>query len=1585
MKWFSGIYLFTLLIACLPSYATDNQSNFINIQNILTNLSRSNDGVITLRDHRDVKTTIQIQPTWRQLVLTGRVNLSQITPGKKSWETARISILFRDANKKTKWAHCPSWHTTTNGWVEFKHVYVIPKTAKEIMIGPAIYAKGQVQYANLRLQTMDETAVRIANTPEQIKLWGTEPVEIVSPTRSEICLNGVWQFTPALNQTETVPQDDWGYIQVPGSWRPGSWRGWMPGVVSQGTGIRWENFGKGRNVFAGWYQRSLDIPSQWANRTILLDFARVSTDAIIMVDGKNAGKVSWPAGIVDITNFVTPGKPSKLQVLVIATLSEKETITYMGPNADQIIKSKAKLDNAGLIDDVILKSRPKDAFVNDVFVITSTRDNTLKLEIELTGLTEKQDLQFIAQVLDESGKIEKTFKTRKQVQSPENQKYILKWQWNNPRLWDIGKPNLYTLMLKVQGRQIDDVYRQRFGFREFWIDGKRFILNGKKIRLRPTSCGNNSPESVAQGMHEMIDQIIKSFMSMGFNIGELWPHDHLRRGFAEFRPHWYERADEHGFALMGVALSMSKYAASWNEPGIKDAWNQRMQAELKRVRNHPSVLIWSTSPNRFGHSEDQNPALVGHKKKSWIKLDSWRKLADAGEDACKQLKAFDPTRPVLIHAAGPVGDIYNLNNYLNFIPLQERMQWLSEWQKTGDMPLTMIEFGTPLLYSFFRQRSFSKITQSEPLMTEFCATYLGPKAYQLEQQTYRDAIGKLYNKADQYKRGLVTYLCDEPAFQNLQKIFIKQTWRSWRTWGISGGMIPWSWAQGWNNEWNQGTTINFDPFKPGRRGTYLSKTTSNAYYNFQKGGNTKRLAGDVLTQNNGPTLAWIAGKPKNFTEQSHHFLAGKQVTKQAVMLNDLRNQADYKITWQVQINGKKIAQDIKTGTLATAQTLFFPIHFNIPIQLTADKVQGKIELTATIDGIEHHDIFSFHAFTPAKPITCNHVYMFDPVGKTTVLFKQLGLKTKPWKSNITNGLLVIGQNALVATGHMPEFVEPFVKQGGRVLMMAQDPQWVRQNTGLRVGQHMSRYVFPIKNHPMTADLQNDDLRDWAGESHLQKKAYSTLPQVDPDIAKCPSPTYGWRWGSQGAVSSCAIEKPHHSRWRPILECEFDLAYTPLMELDYGKGRLIWCSLDLEDQVPVDPAAHRIAHKIIDYAANAAIDETKIKPTMLLGDTSDQQAMQSLGLNFINISDIPTQDGLLVIGSKIQIKKTALIPFINRGGKVLFLHRQGPQAPLGVTLKHKDNFCGSTNPPAWNVCRGLSASDLRWRAGHQAWVFTAPDSKDQMGANGLLLKKKLGQGTVIFTQINPDRFDTTKQTYFRYTRWRQTRALSQLLANLGATFKSDALIFSAKVSDVQTDSKLSLNGSWQAKITDYKTMTDSSNRYADQGLSSQGHAAIQKQVASHGWQTHHLPSYWNAFGGKWSHALGEAVFRKEIQIPKEWMGQDLTLHIGAIDDVDDTYFNGIRIGKTDTQTPHYYSHPRVYTIPKERIHKTKNVIAIRVFNNYGDGGIYSDEQGIFLQPKRQEQANTAKPKTGYYHWDYREDFSLGDDPYRYKRW
>jgi sialate O-acetylesterase len=102
----------------------------------------------------------------------------------------------------------------------------------------------------------------------------------------------------------------------------------------------------------------------------------------------------------------------------------------------------------------------------------------------------------------------------------------------------------------------------------------------------------------------------------------------------------------------------------------------------------------------------------------------------------------------------------------------------------------------------------------------------------------------------------------------------------------------------------------------------------------------------------------------------------------------------------------------------------------------------------------------------------------------------------------------------------------------------------------------------------------------------------------------------------------------------------------------------------------------------------------------------------------------------------------------------------------------------------------------------------------------------------------------------------------------------------------------------------------------------------------GWAKMDLPRVWEDAGL----AIDGAVwFRREIDLPAAWAGQDLALSLGPVDDFDVTYWNGERVGATGADTPQYWSAPRRYPVPGRLVHTGRNVIAVRVFDHFGNGG------------------------------------------------
>ena len=225
--------------------------------------------------------------------------------------------------------------------------------------------------------------------------------------------------------------------------------------------------------------------------------------------------------------------------------------------------------------------------------------------------------------------------------------------------------------------------------------------------------------------------------------------------------------------------------------------------------------------------------------------------------------------------------------------------------------------------------------------------------------------------------------------------------------------------------------------------------------------------------------------------------------------------------------------------------------------------------------------------------------------------------------------------------------------------------------GFRVAAHLSRRVFPVSiAHPVCQGLDAADLSDWAGESTLVA-AYPEMPLQKPAWR---SPVHGWHWGNRGAVTSAAIEKPHRSGWRPILECEFDLAYSPLMELDYGQGRLILSTLDLEDHVPLDPAAALLARNLLQYAA-ATKPIARAKRTILVGDDNDRKTLDNLGVLYQPAAELEPDADLIVFGCQAKCNEAAVQNYLAKGGKALFLSRSMPDHECGVKLEAGSGLCG----------------------------------------------------------------------------------------------------------------------------------------------------------------------------------------------------------------------------------------------------------------------------------------------------------------------
>jgi hypothetical protein len=278
---------------------------------------------VQLREGGSLFKILKLDPSWKKIVISTRMRMSDYVKGPEDWRRPHIALRFLDDDGRDYGDYVPTPEVVGNtDWTLRRVAFDIPEGAKQLRMQAGLWGtKGLLEFDDIVVKAyaagaaIDPEVAEDAPWPSTLtSRWGDEAVEVQSPKRSRVSLNGAWKFSPAQSnstQANTAPQKGWGYIQVPGSWREAKH------LIEGASGPQWAALDT--NKLAGaWYERRIKIPADWNGSHISIDFQRISTDATFWVNDKPAGRVNWPEGELDITNLVKAGEEVTLRAFVVA-------------------------------------------------------------------------------------------------------------------------------------------------------------------------------------------------------------------------------------------------------------------------------------------------------------------------------------------------------------------------------------------------------------------------------------------------------------------------------------------------------------------------------------------------------------------------------------------------------------------------------------------------------------------------------------------------------------------------------------------------------------------------------------------------------------------------------------------------------------------------------------------------------------------------------------------------------------------------------------------------------------------------------------------------------------------------------------------------------------------------------------------------------------------------------------------------------------------------------------------------------------------------------------------------------------------
>jgi beta-galactosidase len=423
-------------------------------------------------------------------------------------------------------------------------------------------------------------------------------------TRSRESFNQDWKFIRYFNastdavttgkepeglQLPAVNDNNWRSLDLPHDW---AIEGPFSDTLENNTGLLpWKGI--------GWYRKHFSINESDKSSRIYIDFDGAMAYSEVWLNGKYVG--GWPYGYtsfrLDLTPYINFGKEN----LIAVRLDTKSWDSRWYPGAG-IYRNVwlVKTSNLHISNNGIFCTSPEIKKEKAILSVEAEVESHIDQPVSVA-------VRVAVYKLDQNGKtsvdpVAESISPKATLPASGDHRFRLDIPVNNPVLWDLDNPQLYKVAVTVlQGTTISDVCETNFGFRTLnFTPRDGFLLNGKKVPVQGV-CNHHDLGALGAAFNtRAAERQLEILKAMGCNA--------IRTSHNPPAPELLDLCDRMGFLVEDEAFDTWKTPKKRNDYNILFyAWHEEdLRAMVRRDRNHPSVIIWSTG-NEV--NDQNNPAL----------------------------------------------------------------------------------------------------------------------------------------------------------------------------------------------------------------------------------------------------------------------------------------------------------------------------------------------------------------------------------------------------------------------------------------------------------------------------------------------------------------------------------------------------------------------------------------------------------------------------------------------------------------------------------------------------------------------------------------------------------------------------------------------------------------------------------------------------------------------------------------------------------------------------------------------------------------------------------------------------------------
>ncbi len=370
-----------------------------------------------------------------------------------------------------------------------------------------------------------------------------------------------------FDQTETwdfycsdgMRSKTWTTIEVPSCWEQQGFGQYNYGHVPFEQRLKEE----------GHYRHIFDVKKEWKGKHLELVFEGVMSDALVLVNGKQAGEVHQGAFYpfsFDVSKLVNYGRKNTLEVKV-KKFSENESVNLAERKADYWIFGGIfrpvylEVKAINHLKRVTIDARADGTFVSDVYL--SAPLSSGKVTVEILDSLGKQVAALESSVEQGSGKVR------------------IRGNVNMPLLWSPEFPHLYKAeftLMDEKGIRIHKI-SESIGFRTVELrDQDGIYVNNERIKYKGVCRHSFHPDHGRTSSKAFSIEVVNLLKDMNMNAVRMshYPPDR----------HFLDVCDSLGLFVLDEL-------AGWQRPSYDSVVGRKLLREMiARDVNHPSVVMW---------------------------------------------------------------------------------------------------------------------------------------------------------------------------------------------------------------------------------------------------------------------------------------------------------------------------------------------------------------------------------------------------------------------------------------------------------------------------------------------------------------------------------------------------------------------------------------------------------------------------------------------------------------------------------------------------------------------------------------------------------------------------------------------------------------------------------------------------------------------------------------------------------------------------------------------------------------------------------------------------------------------------------